>query len=111
MKTVDQVSRGAANFFDEEVRPSLQGWKSIAYGVAVGRALASLPQMIEQYAAILSPLGILKDGMIDAEGLAAELRMQMEKNNGELVVQLMGGDMFTFKPKDVDSLMRHIERA
>lgn len=110
MKTVDQVSRGAANFFDEEVRPSLQGWKSIAYGVAVGRALASLPQMIEQYAAILSPLGIYKDGMIDAEGLAAELRSQMAKSGGKLTIPVMK-DEFTFTSADVDSLMRHIERA
>ena len=25
MKTVDQIGRGVANFFDEEVRPSLSG--------------------------------------------------------------------------------------
>lgn len=110
MKTVDQISRGAANFFDEEVRPALSGWKSIAYGVAVGRALASLPQIVEQYAPILSPLGILKDGMIDAEGLAAELRTQMSKSGGKLVIPLIK-DEFAFTPEDVDSLMRHIERA
>lgn len=110
MKTVDQISRGAANFFDEEVRPSLQGWKSIAYGVAVGRALASLPQMIEQYAPVLSPLGILRDGMIDAEGLATELKKQMEKSGGKLTIPVMK-DEFTFTPVDVDSLIRHIERA
>ena len=110
MKTVDQISRGAADFFDEEVRPSLQGWKSIAYGVAVGRVLASLPQMVEQYAPILSPLGILKDGMIDAENLAAELKKQMGKSGGKLTIPVMK-DEFTFTPTDVDSLMRHIERA
>jgi hypothetical protein len=110
MKTVDQVSRGAADFFDEEVRPSLQGWKSIAYGVAVGRVLASLPQMVEQYAPILSPLGILKDGMIDAESLAAELKKQMDKSGGKLTIPVLK-DEFTFTPADVDSLMRHIERA
>lgn len=110
MKTVDQVSRGAASFFDEEVRPSLQGWKAVAYGVVVGRVLASLPQMVEQYAAILSPLGIYRDGMIDAEGLASELRSQMAKSDGKLVIPIMK-DVFTFTPNDVDSLMRHIERA
>ena len=110
MKSVDQVSRGVASFFDEEVRPSLQGWKAIAYGVAVGRAAANLPQMIEQYAPILSPLGIVKDGMIDAEGLAAELRTQMAKNGNVLTVPV-AGDKFTFGPADVDNLMRHIERA
>lgn len=110
MKTVDQVSRGVANFFDEEVRPSLQGWKAVAYGVVIGRVLAGLPQMVEQYAPLLSPLGILKDGMIDAEGLAAELRRQMEKSGGSMVIPVMK-DVFTFTPNDVDSLLRHIERA
>ena len=46
MKTVDQVSRGVANFFDTEVRPSLSGWKAIAYGVAVGRIAKGLPGMM-----------------------------------------------------------------
>lgn len=110
MKSVDQVSRGVAGFFDEEVRPSLSSGKAILYGIAVGRAAANMPQIISQYAAILSPLGIYKDGMIDAEGLAAELRNQMQRNGGTLSVRIMG-DEFIFKPNDVDSLMRHIERA
>ena len=110
MKSVDQISRGAANFFDQEVRPSLSGGKAILYGIAIGRIAANAPQLVSQYAAILSPLGILKDGMIDAEGLAAELKKQMERNGGALSVPIMG-DVFTFKPADVDNLMRHIERA
>lgn len=110
MKTVDQVSRGVASFFDEEVRPSLSGWKAIAYGLAVGRIAKGLPNMMEQYAAFLVPLGIVENGMVDVEGLAAELRSQMEKNGGELRFRVMG-DEFAFKAHDVDSLMRHIERA
>ena len=110
MKTVDQVARGLASFYDVEIRPSLAGWKGIAYGVAVGRVAAGMPKLVEQYAPVLSPLGILVDGKIDAEGLATELRKQMEKSEGKLTVQLMG-DSFTFTPRDVDSLMRHIERA
>lgn len=110
MKSVDQVSRGVASFFDEEVRPSLSGWKAIAYGLAVGRIAKGLPGMMEQYAAFLVPLGVVENGMIDVEGLAAELRSQMEKNGGELRFRVMG-DEFAFKAHDVDSLMRHIERA
>jgi hypothetical protein len=110
MKTVDQVSRGVANFYDTEVRPSLSGWKAIAYGIAVGRIAANAPNLIEQNAQILTMLGILKDGMIDVEGLAAELKGQMLKNGGSLDVPIVG-DVFTFKPADVDSLVRHIERA
>lgn len=110
MKSVDQVSRGVANFFDAEVRPSLSSGKAILYGIVVGRMAANAPQLINQYSAILSPLGILKDGMIDAEGLAAELKKQMERNGGTLSVPIMG-DTFTFNANDVDSLMRHIERA
>lgn len=112
MKTVEQFSRGVANFFDEEVRPSLSGGKAILYGIIVGRAAAGMPQLIEQYAAILAPLGILRDGMIDAEGLAAELKSQMQKNGGELTVPIkMLNDTFTFRMGDVDTLMRCIERA
>ena len=110
MKTVDQVARGVASFYDVEIRPSLTGWKGIAYGVAVGRVTANLPRLVEQYAPVLSPLGILVDGKIDAEGLATELRKQMEKSEGKLTVPIMG-DVFTFTPSDVDALMRHIERA
>lgn len=110
MKTVDQVARGLASFYDVEIRPSLAGWKGIAYGVAIGRIAAGLPRLVEQYAPVLSPLGILVEGKIDAEGLATELRKQMEKGEGKLTVQLMG-DTFTFTPSDVDALMRHIERA
>lgn len=110
MKSVDQVSRGVACFYDTEVRPSLSGFKAIAYGVAVGRIAANMPNLIGQYSQILSALGILKDGMIDAEGLAAELKQQMQRNGGSLDVPVMG-DVFTFKPADVDTLIRCIERA
>jgi hypothetical protein len=110
MKSVDQVSRGVASFFDEEIRHSLSGWKSVAYGVAVGRAAAGLPKMIEQYKSILVPLGIVSDGMIDVEGLASEIRSQMVKAGGTMTIELLG-DKFTFAPADVDSLVRHIERA
>ena len=110
MKTVDQISRGVAGFFDAEIRPSLTNGKAILYGIAVGRLAASAPKIVEQYAPILSPLGILIDGKIDAEGLAAELRSEMAKNGGMMNVTVMG-DTFTFRPTDVDTLMRHIERA
>lgn len=109
MKTVDQVSRGVAHFYDTEVRPSLSGWKAIAYGVAIGRIASNMPSLIEQYAPILATLGLLKDGMIDVDGLAAELKQQMERNGGELTVPIIG-DTFTFKPADVDTLVRCIER-
>ena len=110
MKTVDQISRGVASFYDAEVRPSLPGWKAIAYGVAVGRVASRLPVLMDQYAAILAPLGIVQDGKVDAEGLAAELRKQMDKSGGTLTFNVMG-DTFAFKPSDVDALMHHIERA
>lgn len=110
MKTVEQISRGVADFYDKEVRPSLSGWKAVAYGVAVGRLANGLPGLIEQYASVLVPLGIVKDGMVDVEGLASELRSQMEKNGGTLSIPVMG-DTFTFKPHDIDALMRCIERA
>lgn len=110
MVTVDKISRGVANFFDTEVRPSLSGGKQILYGIIVGRAASNAPKLIEQYAPILSPLGILADGMIDADGLAAELRKEMARSGGQMIVRVMG-DEFVFKPQDVDSLMRCIERA
>lgn len=110
MKTVDQVSRGVANFFDEAVRPSLSGWKAIAYGIAVGRAAANAPNLIGKYEAQLSVMGILKDGMLDVEGLAAEIKGQMNKSGGELTIVVMG-DTFKFRPADVDTLVNCIERA
>ena len=110
MKTVDQISRGVADFYDKEIRPSLSGFKAVAYGLVVGRVASRLPILLEQYADVLAPMGIVKDGMVDAEGLAAELRTQMEKSGGSLSIPIMG-DTFTFKPHDVDTLMRCIERA
>lgn len=110
MKTVDQISRGVANYYDEVVRPSLTGWKAIAYGVAVGRFAVMLPTLLSQYAAILVPMGIVQDGKVDMEGLATELRKQMDKSGGALKFAIMG-DTFTFKAADVDALMRCIERA
>jgi len=110
MKTVDQVSRGVANFFDEEVRPSLTGGKAILYGIAVGRVAANAQNLIDQYASILVPLGLVSDGKIDIEGLAAELRTQMQRNGGQLSLKVLS-DEFIFKPQDVDNLVRFIERA
>jgi hypothetical protein len=110
MKSVDQIARGVANFYDSEVRPSLSSGKGILYGIAVGRIAANAPNLIAQYAPILTPLGILQDNMVDVEGLAAELRSQMAKSGGQLSMTIMG-DTFTFKPNDVDSLVRYIERA
>lgn len=110
MVTVDKISRGVASFFDTEVRPSLSGGKQILYGIIVGRAASNAPKLIEQYAAILAPMGVVQDGKVDVEGLATELRKQMEKSGGEMKVTILG-DTFTFKPHDVDNLIRHIERA
>ena len=110
MKTVDQISRGVADFYDTEVRPSLSGWKAIVYGVVVGRAAANAPELIKEYETPLKALGILRDGMIDAEGLAAEMREQMNRSGGELTVHI-GGDKLTFRQPDIDALMRCIERA
>ena len=110
MKTVDQIGRGVASFFDEEVRPSLPGGKQILYGIAVGRMASNMPKLMERYASVLAALGLVQDGKVDAEGLAAELRAQMAKSGGELRFDILG-DTFVFKPHDVDALMRHIERA
>jgi hypothetical protein len=110
MRPVDQVSRGLAHFYDTEVRQSLSGWKAIAYGVGVARIASNMPNIISQYSALLTPLGIVRDGMVDVDGLAAELRSQMEKSGGTLVIPIMG-DTFTFRPADVDTLVRCIERS
>ena len=99
-----------ANFFDEEVRPSLPGGKQILYGIAVGRMASNMPKLMERYASVLAALGLIQDGKVDAEGLAAELRAQMAKSGGELRFDILG-DTFVFKPHDVDALMRHVERA
>ena len=104
MKPVDQVSRGVARFFDEEVRPSLSGGKAILYGIAVGRIASNAPAILSRYATILEPLAVVQ------EGLAAELKTQMQKNGGFMTVRIMQ-DEFTFKPQDVDALVRFIERA
>lgn len=63
-----------------------------------------------QYSAVLTPLGILKDGEIDAERLAAERKNQMQRSGGALTVPVLG-DVFSFHQADVDALMRCIERA
>lgn len=110
MKPVDQVGRGVARFFDEEVRPSLSGGKAILYGIAVGRIASNAPAILSRYAAILEPLAVVQDNQVDVEGLAAELKTQMQKNGGFMTVRIMQ-DEFTFKPQDVDALVRCIERA
>lgn len=56
---------------------------------------ANAGQMIEQYAGPLGMLGIFKDGQIDVEGLAAELKRQMQSSGGALSVPI-GSDVFTF---------------
>lgn len=110
MKTVDQIARGVTGFYDMEMRKNLDGWKAIAYGVALGRIAANMPRLVEQYASILAPVGVLVDGKVDVEGLAAELRSQMEKGEGKLVIPIFN-DVFTFTPGDVDTLLRYIERS
>lgn len=55
-------------------------------------------------------MGLIHGDQIDVEGLAAEIKEQMRKNGGELVVPVMG-DEFRFSATDIDSVLRHIERA
>lgn len=110
MKPVDQVGRGVANFFDAEIRPSLSGGKAILYGVVVGRVVSNAQNLIQQYAALLSPLGLIDGNMVDVEGIAAELRKQMDKSGGSMMIRIMN-DEFKFTSADVDSLLKHIERA
>jgi hypothetical protein len=110
MKSIDQVSRGVADYYDVVVRPTLTGGKAILYGLAVGRAASRAREIVGRYEDVLTMLGVYKDGMLDVEGLAAEMRAQMNKNGGVLIVPI-GKDEFRFKPEDVDELVRHIEKA
>ena len=110
MKSIDQVARGVADYYDVVVRPTLTGGKAILYGLAVGRAASRAREIVGRYEDVLTMLGVYKDGMLDVEGLAAEMRAQMNKNGGVLIVPI-GKDEFRFKPEDVDELVRHIEKA
>ena len=110
MKTCAQIGRGVANFFDEEVRPSLPSGKAILYGLVVARAAQKMEDIIKAFAGPLAMLGVVDDtGGIDVEALAAELKKQMEKNGGQLIVTI-GKDEFVFRPREVDALMEYINR-
>lgn len=113
MKTVDQISRGVAHFFDTEVRPSLNGTKGILYGMAVGVAMNNAGKIVAQYMPTMQLMGIADgSGQIDVEALGAELKKQMRAGGGELVlnVGIGGKDQFTFRETDVDRLIEAINR-
>ena len=110
MIPVDQVGRGIAVFYDEEVKPSIPDWKGMMYGVVVGRVASRLPKLIAEYAQPLLALGLAGEDGLDVEGVAADIKSQMQKNGGVMIIPLMG-DKMTLRGADIDALVRCIERA
>lgn len=110
MKSAEQIARGAAAYFDAEVRPAMTGTKGVLYGVAVGTMLSNPARLLDKYGGVLDVMGIRDGEQIDVEALGVQLKQQMTKNGNELVFRLFGDD-FTFHPADVDNLLRYIERA
>lgn len=110
MKSVEQVARGVALYYDEYIRPSLSGGKGVLYGVAIGSALAHPERMLSRYGGLLETIGLVENGQIDIDTLASEMRKQMGKGDGKLPVHILNDD-FTFTVSDVDTLVNCIERS
>ena len=114
MVSINQIETGVTRWLDNELMPKLPGGgpydglkKAAAVAVAmyaIKRGKSALASLADS--SFMSTIGAAKDGYIDLEGFAEEMRKQMPEDGIKISVPMIG-DM-TFYRGDLDDMMRYI---
>lgn len=109
----DKVLRGILKYLDREVYGKMVDWQEMVARIAVSRIIGDegkLKQSLMNNSFVRTFPIIDDDGNVDVDGLARDLKRQIEAN-GKLEFSLPMLGKFSFVTSDVDTLHRYITEA
>ena len=112
MVSIEQVQNGIANYIDAEIVAKMTGWQKWAVGTAAGVVLQRAPKLYEQARShpLIQAMGLIDgEGMIDADTLHKELKVQAQ--SGPISVDIPMAGTVKFSEADVDKLFAMIKNA
>jgi hypothetical protein len=107
----EKVIDGLVKYIDGELFPKMNDLQEIFGRIIVGRISVNSNQLKEALLnnEILMTFGIMdKDGNVDVNGLAEDLKKEIERR-GTLMVSIPMFGKITFTPHDVDVIRQYIE--
>lgn len=108
----EKVIKGLMTYIEREMVPGMNGWQTIAAGVAMNR-IARRSEHLKQWmheTPILKVMGIINDEGVDINGLAEDLKIQIERK-GKLTLEIPMMGKYTFYAADIDKLRNTIMEA
>lgn len=114
MIAFEKVLDGIAKYIDREViAVGMNEWQELLARVAVGRIFNNREQLKARLinSGWIRTFGVIdEDGMVDIDGLAEDLKKQIEQK-GKISVSIPVFGKLTFKASDVDVLQRMIKEG
>lgn len=110
MVKFEKVLDGVAKFMDKEIYPGMNDWQEVLVRVVAGRIFECREVVKKSLVnnGIVRTFGVIdEDGNVDIEGLAADIKKEIQKKTKITVEIPMLGSM-TFHPSDVDKLRNFI---
>jgi hypothetical protein len=109
----NKVINGMIRFIDKEIMPQMNDWQEFVARMAVGRFVKNsetLKESLVENAFVRTFAIIDGQGMVDVDGLAADLK-ELIRNKGKLEFSIPMLGNFKFVESDVDKLYQYIMGA
>ena len=111
--TYDAVIQGIINYINKEILSTMADWQAMLARVAISRILTAKDGLRAAITgnAFLQSMGIVSvDGLVDADGLARDLKEQISLA-GKLEINIPVFGKYVFSPDDVDTLYKYIKEV
>lgn len=110
MYEYNKVINAIANFVDEEILTSVNGWQKWLLGSGVGLLLSDSEEMFEQIKDndFVKMLKLVDNDKINVDKIYKELKKQAKKSPISVNIPMVG--VLTLKEEDVDRLYETIKR-
>lgn len=111
--TFERVINGINKYINAEIYSTMNDWQEILARVAVSRMIGNTENLKQSLTSngFLRTFAILDEaGNVDVEGLAKDIKNQILAK-GKMTVTFPLMPSLTFKPEDVDTLMRYIREG
>ena len=108
---LDRVLDGIAKYIDDEMYSRMNDFQEFAARVLVGRVLENSEEIQDSLInnGYIRTFGIIdSDGMVDVEGLAADIKREISRK-GKITFSVPMFGKMTFVPSDVDELYQRIK--
>lgn len=113
MLAFEKVLDGIARYIDKEIYTGMNDWQEVMARIAVSRVFDNREHLKNRLVnnGVIRTFGVIdEEGMVDVDGLAADLKKQIEQK-GKITVSLPMFGKLTFKAEDVDNLYRTIKEG